>query len=99
MVSILTRLKEGGGDCKVSYPRYDFVSHSHKGEPHVVQECDVVLFEGIMALYDERLRSLMDMKIFVDTDADLRLARRSVFVCFFFHHKSMHRIIFLFCLV
>lgn len=37
---------------------------------------DVVLFEGILVLYDQDVRELMHMKLFVDTDSDTRLARR-----------------------
>lgn len=39
---------------------------------------DVLIFEGILAFHDERIKNLMDMKVFVDTDGDLRLARRIV---------------------
>jgi hypothetical protein len=41
-----------------------------------VQDVDVVLLEGILIFYEKSIRDLMDMKIFVDTDADTRLARR-----------------------
>lgn len=37
---------------------------------------DVIIFEGILALYNKELRDLMDIKVFVDTDDDIRLARR-----------------------
>lgn len=45
-------------------------------ETRVVSAADVVLFEGILVLYDPEIRSLMNMKLFVDTDGDTRLARR-----------------------
>ncbi len=48
-----------------------------KTEHKVVHPADVVLFEGILALYSQELREIMQMKIFVDTDSDTRLARRS----------------------
>ena len=41
-----------------------------------VYGANIVVFEGIFALYDKAVRDLMDLKIFVDTDADVRLARR-----------------------
>lgn len=47
-----------------------------KTEQKVVYPADVVLFEGILVLYDPEMRDLMQMKIFVDTDSDTRLARR-----------------------
>ena len=42
----------------------------------MVYGADVILFEGILAFYDQRLLDLMDLKIFVDADSDTRLARR-----------------------
>lgn len=42
----------------------------------MLQPTDLILYEGIHALYDEKLRSMMSMKIFVQTDDDIRLARR-----------------------
>ena len=45
-------------------------------ETKVISNFDVVLFEGILAFYHQEHRNLMDMKLFVDTDADIRLARR-----------------------
>lgn len=41
---------------------------------------DVVLFEGILVLYDPEIRDMMQMKLFVDTDSDTRLARRGQFL-------------------
>jgi uridine kinase len=41
-----------------------------------VRNPEIVIFEGILALYDEKMRDLFDLKVFVDVDADVRLARR-----------------------
>lgn len=41
-----------------------------------IEPADVIIVEGILVFYDERVRKLMDMKLFVDADADIRLARR-----------------------
>ena len=41
-----------------------------------IPPADVILFEGILVLYDPAIRQLMHMKLFVDTDSDTRLARR-----------------------
>ena len=49
-----------------------------------IPPADVVLFEGILVLYDPAIRQLMHMKLFVDTDSDTRLARRGKTMC------SMH---------
>ena len=55
---------------------YDFKTHSRQAETRHVDPQPVIMVEGILIFADKRLRDLMDMKIFVDTDADLRLIRR-----------------------
>ena len=57
-------------------PVYDFKTHSRLAETRHVDPQPVIMVEGILIFADKRLRDLMDMKIFVDTDADLRLIRR-----------------------
>ncbi|RHZ78191.1 hypothetical protein Glove_166g245 [Diversispora epigaea] len=69
----LKDLKEGK---RVEIPVYDFVTHSRIQQSTPIYGANVIIFEGIFALYDRRILELMDMKIFVDTDADIRLARR-----------------------
>jgi uridine kinase len=60
----------------VEKPVYDYAMHTRSNEVIHVEPKDVIILEGILVLEDERLRSLMDMKLFVDTDADLRIIRR-----------------------
>ncbi len=60
----------------IERPVYDFAAHSRKPETVVVRPSRVVVLEGIMALVDARVREIMDIKIFVDTDADVRFIRR-----------------------
>ena len=75
--SVLTALKRG--DTSVRVPTYDFVANARRPPSNdiILQDSPrVVFFEGILALHSERLRDLMDLKIFVDADADVRLARR-----------------------
>lgn len=75
--AVLTALKRG--DSSVRVPTYDFVANAlrPRAEDVVLTESPrVVFFEGILALHSPRLRELMDLKIFVDADADVRLARR-----------------------
>lgn len=56
---------------------YDFVTHSRLPNEYIhVHPADVVLFEGILVFYFPELRNLFQLKLFVDTDADTRLARR-----------------------
>ncbi|MEC8052019.1 MAG: uridine kinase [Myxococcota bacterium] len=57
-------------------PVYDFVTHSRKTETRRVEPADVIIVEGILTFVDARLRDLMEVKIFVDTDADIRVMRR-----------------------
>jgi uridine kinase len=69
----LNDLKRG---LKVEVPVYDFASHSRLSDTTSISGAKVIIFEGIFALYDSRVRDMMDLKLFVDTDADIRLSRR-----------------------
>jgi uridine kinase len=60
----------------IDVPQYDFRAHERRRTTHHVEPAPVVVLEGILVLADERLRAQMDLKIFVDTDADVRLLRR-----------------------
>lgn len=51
-------------------------SHRRLDKTQKVELCSVIIFEGILAFYDMRIRNLMDLKIFIETDSDVRLARR-----------------------
>jgi uridine kinase len=57
-------------------PSYDFTVHARTAQTRTVQPRPVILIEGILIFADRALRELMDVRIFVDTDADLRLIRR-----------------------
>ncbi|QXM05986.1 uridine kinase [Crassaminicella indica] len=60
----------------VEKPIYNFSKHTREKETIRVEPKDIIILEGIMILEDEKLRELMDIKIFVDTDADVRIIRR-----------------------
>ncbi|KAG9141973.1 hypothetical protein Leryth_009318 [Lithospermum erythrorhizon] len=61
----------------VQVPIYDFKTHQRCTDSfRLVNASDVIILEGILVFHDQRVRNLMNMKIFVDTDADVRLARR-----------------------
>lgn len=60
----------------VQVPVYDFTLHQRAQETRRVEPADVVIIEGILVLHMESVRNLLNMKIFVDTDDDVRLARR-----------------------
>ena len=57
-------------------PVYDFSTHSRLFETVSIYGAKVIIFEGIFALYDKKIRDLMDMRLFVDSDADVCLGRR-----------------------
>jgi uridine kinase len=60
----------------IDVPMYDFASHTRKRETRRVAPAPVIIVEGILVFADAGLRAQMDLKIFVDTDADIRLMRR-----------------------
>lgn len=60
----------------INKPVYDYALHTRSEEVIYVEPRDVIILEGILVLEDERLRSLMDIKLYVDTDADIRIIRR-----------------------
>lgn len=57
-------------------PIYDFATHSRTSRTHRVEPAPIVLVEGILVLSEKALRERMDMRIYVDTDADIRFIRR-----------------------
>jgi uridine kinase len=73
LVSHLIALK---GGHPVEVPIYDFVRHRRTNRTRRVEPKPVVLLEGILIFIEPALRDLQDFKIYVDTDADLRLIRR-----------------------
>ena len=70
MLSILQAMQA------VQVPVYDFTLHQRAQETRRVEPADVVIIEGILVLHSEPVRKLLNMKIYVDTDDDVRLARR-----------------------
>jgi uridine kinase len=64
------------GNQAIYVPEYDFTRHNRCGEALLVEPRPVVLVEGILIFSDKALRERMDIKIYVDTDADLRFIRR-----------------------
>lgn len=60
----------------IEKPQYDFKGHNRSKETVHVQPASVIILEGMLILEDQRIRDLMDIKVFVDTDADVRIVRR-----------------------
>lgn len=73
LTATLARLKEMK---KVEVPIYNFVKHQRETKTTSMYGANVIIFEGILAFHNEAIRKMLDMKVFVDTDSDIRLARR-----------------------
>lgn len=73
MVEHIRTLKDG---VPIERPVYSFVEHNRLEETVRVMPSKVLIIDGILIFENKQLRDLMDMKVYVDTDADLRLARR-----------------------
>eukprot|EP01080_Neovahlkampfia_damariscottae_P011721 gene11721-5060_t len=69
----LINLKNGK---TVQVPQYDYSTNKRKKETTELSGATVIILEGILALYQKKIRDLMDIKIFVDTDSDTRIIRR-----------------------
>ncbi|WBW50334.1 uridine kinase [Peptoniphilus equinus] len=69
----LKALKSGQA---VEKPLYNYEIHNRRAETEHVEPSDVIILEGILILYDEEIRDLLDIKVFVDTDSDVRIIRR-----------------------
>jgi uridine kinase len=73
LIQHIKQLKDGR---PVEVPIYDFSTHSRTDRTYTVQARSVILVEGILLFAEPALRELFDVKIFVDTDSDLRFIRR-----------------------
>ena len=73
MVEHIEALKN---NVPVERPVYSFVEHNRTDEKVLVKPSKVIIVDGILIFENKELRDLMDIKVFVDTDADIRLARR-----------------------
>lgn len=73
LVETIGNLKKGG---KTTIPVYSFTSHNRTSKTNTIYGANVIIVEGLYALHDQRLLDMMDLKIYVDTDLDICLARR-----------------------
>lgn len=79
---LISQLKRLLNYQPVDIPIYDYGKLTRSSKTRHQQPCDVIILEGIFALYSERLRDLMDIKVYVDADDDIRLIRRI--------HRDLH---------
>ena len=75
LVEHLKQLKEGK---TIECPVYDFSKHTRSDKTVKVEPKKVILLEGILVLADKRLRDLLDIKVYVEADADERILRRMI---------------------
>ena len=75
LVEHLKKLKRGEA---IECPVYDYTIHNRTDKTILIKPAEVILVEGILVLYDERLKELMNIKIYVDADADERILRRVI---------------------
>ena len=64
------------GGWAIDVPVYDFANHNRSAEVATVRPAPIIIIEGILVLWDPGLRALMDLRVFVDADADVRFIRR-----------------------
>ncbi len=75
LIEHLRALKEGKS---VEVPVYSYVEHQRTDKVEIVHPSKVVIVEGILLFHDPTLRQMLDIKIFVETDADVRILRRAL---------------------
>ena len=73
---MIEHIKELKAGRPINCPVYDYTVHNRSDETFVIEPKPVLIIDGILILADERLRDFMDIKLFVDTDADIRILRR-----------------------
>lgn len=75
MVEQFKELKAGKA---IRCPVYSYADHQRTNETELIRPSKVVIVEGILIFQDPRLREMLDIKIFVETDADVRILRRAL---------------------
>lgn len=73
MIKHIKRLLDG---VPVETPVYDFTNHRRTAKTVLVEPCPIIFVDGILVFTKRKLRDLMDIKVYVDTDADVRFIRR-----------------------
>ena len=60
----------------VHIPEYDYSTHTHTNKIRILEKHNIIILEGILALFDSDVRNLMDIKLYVETADDIRIIRR-----------------------
>ena len=75
LIDHIHKLRDGQ---EVECPVYDYTVHNRSSETITIRPADVILVEGIMVLQNDELRKLLDIKVYVEADADERILRRVI---------------------
>ena len=75
---LVEHIKELKAGNSIECPVYDFSQHNRSDKTMVIKPSKIIMIEGILVLQDKRLRNLMDIKIYVEADADERILRRAL---------------------
>jgi len=75
---LVKQLNELCAGNAIQKPIYDFEIHNRKTDTVLVEPRDIIIVEGILVLQEKEVRDMLDIKIYVDTDADVRFIRRLV---------------------
>lgn len=73
---LIQHLKQLSNYQAIHKPVYDYIEHTRANSCEFVEPKHIIIVEGMLILDDEKLRELLDIKVFVDTDADVRILRR-----------------------
>lgn len=73
MIEQITQLSNGE---KIQKPTYDYNNHTRAKKTEIIEPVEVIILEGLFVLENEEIRDLLDLKLYVDTDADIRFIRR-----------------------
>ena len=73
---LIKQLSDLRNNKSIEMPVYDYTKYTRSPETVHVEPTEIIILEGILILDDERLRDLMDIKVYVDTDDDIRIIRR-----------------------
>lgn len=73
---LVSHLKQLLNSKSIEKPIYDFERHNRKKETILVEARKIIILEGILILAEKEIRDLLDIKVFVDTDSDVRIIRR-----------------------
>ncbi|MDP8220382.1 MAG: uridine kinase [Candidatus Stygibacter frigidus] len=73
---LVSHLKKLKNNLAVEIPVFDYITHLRSNETIDIQPAKVIILEGILIFENKELRDLLDIKLFIDTDADLRIIRR-----------------------